>query len=50
MQVGTRFREIRRASFGRSAEALVEVSAYEENRRFGLRIVSGPLPMESPDP
>ena len=43
---GTRFREVRRAPFGRTVEAIVEVSAYEENRRFDLRIVSGPLPID----
>ena len=43
---GTRFREVRRAPFGRTAEAIVEVSAYEENRRFDLWIVSGPLPID----
>ena len=46
MRVGTRFREVRRAPFGRTVEALVEVSAYEENRRFDLRIVSGPVPVD----
>ena len=43
---GTRFREVRRAPFGRTTEAIVEVSAYEANRRFHLRIVSGPLPID----
>ena len=43
---GTRFREVRRAPFGRTVEASVEVSGYEENRRFDLRIVSGPLPID----
>jgi uncharacterized membrane protein len=43
---GTRFKEVRRAPFGRTVEAIVEVSAYEENRRFDLRIVSGPLPID----
>jgi hypothetical protein len=27
-------------------EAIVEVAAYEPNRRFDLRIVSGPLPID----
>lgn len=27
-------------------EALVEVSEFERNRRFGLRIVSGPAPID----
>lgn len=43
---GTRFREVRRGPFGRRVESIVEVSAYEENRRFDLRIVSGPLPID----
>jgi uncharacterized membrane protein len=43
---GTRFREVRRGPFGRRVESVVEVSAYEENRRFDLRIVSGPLPID----
>jgi uncharacterized membrane protein len=43
---GTRFREVRRAPFGRTVEAIVEVSGFEENRRFDLRIVSGPLPID----
>jgi uncharacterized protein YndB with AHSA1/START domain len=46
MGAGTRLREVRRAPFGRSVEALVEVAEYEENRRFDLRIVSGPLPID----
>lgn len=45
VQEGTRFKEVRRGPFGREVEAVVEVSAYEENRRFDLRIVSGPLPV-----
>lgn len=43
---GTRLREVRRGPFGRNVEAIVEVSAYEPNRRFDLRIVSGPLPID----
>jgi hypothetical protein len=27
-------------------EAIVEVSAYEPNRRFDLRVASGPLPID----
>jgi uncharacterized protein YndB with AHSA1/START domain len=46
MGPGTRLREVRRGPFGRSVEALVEVAEYEENRRFDLRIVSGPLPID----
>jgi uncharacterized membrane protein len=43
---GTRFREVRRGPFGRTVAAIVEVSRYEESRRFDLRIVSGPLPID----
>jgi uncharacterized membrane protein len=43
MGQGTRLREVRRGPFGRNVEAIVEVAAYEPNRRFDLRIVSGPL-------
>ena len=43
---GTRLREVRRGPFGRNVEAIVEVAAYEPDRRFDLRIVSGPLPID----
>jgi uncharacterized protein YndB with AHSA1/START domain len=43
---GTRLREVRRGPFGRNVGAVVEVAAYEPNRRFDLRIVSGPLPID----
>ena len=46
MGAGTRLREVRRGPFGRNVEAIVEVAEYEENRRFDLRIVSGPLPID----
>jgi carbon monoxide dehydrogenase subunit G len=46
MGQGTRLREVRRGPFGRNVEAIVEISAYEPNRRFDLRIVSGPLPID----
>jgi len=47
MGAGTRLREVRRGPFGRNVEAIVEVAEYEENRRFDLRIVSGPLPIDA---
>jgi hypothetical protein len=31
---------------GKRVESLVEVSEYEPNRRFALRILSGPLPID----
>lgn len=43
---GTRLLEVRSAPFGKRAEALVEVSEFEQNRRFGLKVVSGPLPID----
>jgi len=43
---GTRLREVRRAPGGRTMESLVEVSAYEPNRTFDLRIVEGSLPID----
>jgi carbon monoxide dehydrogenase subunit G len=46
MGQGTRLREVRRGPFGRNMEAIVEVSAYEPNRRFDLRVASGPLPID----
>jgi uncharacterized protein YndB with AHSA1/START domain len=46
MGKGTRLREVRRGPLGKRVESLVEVSEYEPNRRFGLRILSGPLPID----
>jgi uncharacterized protein YndB with AHSA1/START domain len=43
--VGTRFREVRQL-LGRRLESISEVSAFEPNLRFDLRIVSGPAPVE----
>jgi hypothetical protein len=42
--VGTRFREVREL-LGRRVESISEVSAFEQDRRFDLRIVSGPAPV-----
>ena len=44
--VGTRLRETHRAPGGRRLDSLVEVVAYEPDRRFALRIVEGPLPVD----
>ncbi len=46
MGAGTRLREVRRGPSGRTVEALVEVAEYDVNRRFDLRIISGPLPID----
>jgi uncharacterized membrane protein len=43
---GTLLREVHRAPFGRELEQLVEVARFEPNRRFELRIVEGPLPID----
>jgi uncharacterized protein YndB with AHSA1/START domain len=39
--VGTRLREVHRAPGGKELESLVEVSEYEPERTFGLRVVEG---------
>lgn len=43
--LGTRLREVHRAG-GRSVPSLVEVSEYEPDRRFSLRVIEGPLPVD----
>jgi len=40
--VGTRLRELHRAPGGRMVETVVEVSEYEPDRLFGLRVIEGP--------
>jgi uncharacterized protein YndB with AHSA1/START domain len=45
MRVGTRLRETRNF-LGRRAESTLEVTEYEPDRKFSLRVVSGPLPFE----
>jgi uncharacterized protein YndB with AHSA1/START domain len=45
MRAGTRIREVRNF-LGRRAESTLEVTEYEPDRRFSLRVVSGPLPFE----
>jgi uncharacterized membrane protein len=44
--VGTRLREIHRAPGGRNLVSLVEVSHFDPGRRFALRILEGPLPID----
>jgi uncharacterized protein YndB with AHSA1/START domain len=46
LRQGSRLREVRRGPFGREVTSLVEVSAFEPNRRFDLRILEGPLPID----
>jgi carbon monoxide dehydrogenase subunit G len=45
MKAGARFEE-KRALLGRTAESTLEVSEYEPDRKFSLRVISGPLPFE----
>jgi uncharacterized protein YndB with AHSA1/START domain len=45
LQVGTRIKETR-TFLGRHAESTLEVTEYEPERKFSLRVVSGPLPFE----
>jgi uncharacterized protein YndB with AHSA1/START domain len=45
MAVGTQIREVRNF-LGRRAESTLEVTEYEPDRKFSLRVVSGPLPFE----
>ena len=42
---GTRLREVRTV-LGRQLESITEVAEYERDRRFGVRILSGPAPIE----
>jgi uncharacterized protein YndB with AHSA1/START domain len=41
MRVGTRLREVHRAPGGKELESVVEVSEYERDRSFALRVVEG---------
>lgn len=43
VRVGSRMTEVRKF-MGRRAESTLEVTEYEPNRRFALRVVSGPVP------
>ena len=45
--VGTRVREVHRAPGGKQLASLVEVSEYEPDRAFALRIVEGSLPLDA---
>lgn len=42
---GSRFREVRTV-LGRRLESITEVTLYEPDRGFGIRIVSGPAPVD----
>ncbi len=41
LRVGSRLREVHRAPGGKELESIVEVSEYEQDRAFGLRVVEG---------
>ena len=43
--VGTRLHEVHRAG-GRELESVVEVSEFEPDRLFALRMIEGPLPLD----
>jgi uncharacterized protein YndB with AHSA1/START domain len=45
--LGTRIREVHSAPGGREVPSLVEVSEYEPDRLFALRMVEGPLPLDA---
>jgi uncharacterized protein YndB with AHSA1/START domain len=45
LRTGTRLREVREVR-GRRLEQTVEVAAHEPGRRFGLRVLGGPLPVD----
>ena len=47
MGVGARLREVHRGPGGRELESVVEVSAYDPGRAFGLRMVEGSLPIDA---
>jgi uncharacterized protein YndB with AHSA1/START domain len=46
LRLGSRLREVHRGPGGKELESLVEVSELEQDRRFGLRMVEGPLPVD----
>ncbi len=45
MRVGSRLREVHRAPGGKELESVVEVSAFERGRAFGLKVVEGSVPV-----
>jgi uncharacterized protein YndB with AHSA1/START domain len=45
--IGTRLREVHRAPGGKQLESLVEVSEYEPDRVFALRLLEGALPIHA---
>jgi uncharacterized protein YndB with AHSA1/START domain len=45
LRKGSRLKEVREVR-GKRLEQIVEVTAFEPSRRFGLRVVEGPLPVD----
>jgi uncharacterized protein YndB with AHSA1/START domain len=45
--LGTRVREVHRAPGGKQLTSLVEVSEYQRDRVFALRMLEGPLPIHA---
>jgi uncharacterized protein YndB with AHSA1/START domain len=45
--VGTRLREVHRAPGGKQMASLVEVSEYDPDRAFGLKMIEGALPIHA---
>jgi hypothetical protein len=45
LRAGSRLREVR-AARGKRIEQIVEVAAFDPPRRFGVRVVEGPLPID----
>jgi uncharacterized protein YndB with AHSA1/START domain len=45
--VGTRLREVHRAPGGKEIATLVEISEYEPDAVFGMRMLEGPLPIHA---
>jgi uncharacterized protein YndB with AHSA1/START domain len=46
LRVGSRLREVHRGPGGKELESLVEVSELDPDRRFGLKMIEGPLPVD----
>ena len=46
LRVGSRLREVHRGPGGKELESVVEVSELEPDRRFGLKMIEGPLPVD----
>ncbi|HET6998786.1 MAG TPA: SRPBCC family protein [Solirubrobacterales bacterium] len=47
LRLGSRLREVHRAPGGKELKSLVEVSEFEQDKRFGLRMIEGDLPIHA---